>query len=263
MKATKSMRSCRKLVRTTGLCHPAGLFNTGLTRAGFAEKVTVQELQEAFKTGDQEKYGKFVEQFQERWNRLAAACDADAESSVIDTDLTDLQKEKVDFLISKSLELGALEMRYLDARIAYYKQRDFGVTPYTLGHDWPNLQKDGAGVFPMNNPNWFLQQETMAKISLLGGFGGPAEGAAEGAEEEAPKEVEAEKTHFDVQLDSFEAGAKIKIIKEVRSLLGLGLKEAKETVEKAPVWLQKGVKKEDAEVLSKKLEELGAKITLA
>lgn len=79
------------------------------------------------------------------------------------------------------------------------------------------------------------------------------------AVEEEKKE---EKTAFDVKLEKFEAGAKIKVIKEVRSFTDLGLKEAKELVEKAPVVVKKGVVKEEAEGIVKKLLEIGAKASL-
>jgi large subunit ribosomal protein L7/L12 len=70
-----------------------------------------------------------------------------------------------------------------------------------------------------------------------------------------------EKTEFDVELT--EAGAeKIKVIKVVREVTGLGLKEAKELVESAPKVVKEAASKEEAEDLKKKLEEVGAKITL-
>ena len=70
-----------------------------------------------------------------------------------------------------------------------------------------------------------------------------------------------EKTEFDVELT--EAGAeKIKVIKVVREITGLGLKEAKEAVESAPKVLKEATTKEDAEDIKKKLEEVGAKCTL-
>ena len=70
-----------------------------------------------------------------------------------------------------------------------------------------------------------------------------------------------EKTEFDVELT--EIGAeKIKVIKVVREATGLGLKEAKEAVESAPKVLKEAVSKEEAEELKKKLEEVGAKVTL-
>ena len=71
-----------------------------------------------------------------------------------------------------------------------------------------------------------------------------------------------EKTEFDVVLASFDAAAKIKVIKAVREITGQGLAEAKATVEGAPKTLKEGASKEDAEALKKQLEEAGAKVEL-
>jgi large subunit ribosomal protein L7/L12 len=97
-------------------------------------------------------------------------------------------------------------------------------------------------------------------MSLGGGGGGAA--AAGGDEGEEGKEEAAveEKTLFDLKLVGFDAKAKIKVIKEVRAIGGLGLKEAKELVEGAPKVIKKDIKKEEAEELQKKLEEVGATI---
>ncbi len=73
-------------------------------------------------------------------------------------------------------------------------------------------------------------------------------------------EVE-EKTEFDVELTEI-GSEKVKVIKVVREVTGLGLKEAKDTVESAPKVVKEGVSKEEAEELKKKLEEVGAKVTL-
>ena len=75
---------------------------------------------------------------------------------------------------------------------------------------------------------------------------------------EAPKEKEA----FDIKLGAVDAKAKIKIIKEVRVITGLGLKEAKELVEKAPCVIKPGVKKDEAEAFKKLLVDAGAVVTL-
>ena len=76
-----------------------------------------------------------------------------------------------------------------------------------------------------------------------------------------PAAVEEEKTEFDVELT--EVGAeKVKVIKVVREVTGLGLKEAKDVVDGAPKVVKEGVSKEEAEELKKKLEEVGAKVTL-
>lgn len=82
-----------------------------------------------------------------------------------------------------------------------------------------------------------------------------APGAAAAAEE-----VE-EKTAFDVILTSFGA-KKIDVIKAVRAITGLGLKEAKEVVESAPKAIKEGVSKKDAEEYKKKLEEAGASVEI-
>jgi large subunit ribosomal protein L7/L12 len=84
--------------------------------------------------------------------------------------------------------------------------------------------------------------------------------AAPGAGGVPAEEVE-EKTEFDVILA--EAGdKKINVIKEVRAVTGLGLKEAKDLVEAAPKPVKEGISKDEAEALKKKLEEAGAKVEL-
>ena len=74
-------------------------------------------------------------------------------------------------------------------------------------------------------------------------------------------EAVAEKTEFDVVMTSFGA-EKIKVIKEIRGITGLGLAEAKALVEKAPVAVKEGVSKEDAEALKAQLEAVGATVEI-
>ena len=74
--------------------------------------------------------------------------------------------------------------------------------------------------------------------------------------------AEEEKTNFDVVLEGF-GDNKIAVIKVVRELTSLGLKEAKEVVENAPQAVLEGAKKEDAEAANKQLEEAGATVKLA
>ncbi len=88
-----------------------------------------------------------------------------------------------------------------------------------------------------------------APVMVAGGAGGGAEGAAE------------EKTEFDVILTS--AGqAKLKVVKAVKELTGLGLKEAKELVDSAPKAIKEGIAKDEAEGLKKQLEEVGAEVEI-
>lgn len=93
-----------------------------------------------------------------------------------------------------------------------------------------------------------------------GEFGGGGLAAVQGPEAGATEEVQEAKTIFDLKLVGFDAKAKIKVIKEVRSIAGLGLKEAKELVEAAPKVIQKDLKPEKAEELKAQLEAVGAQI---
>ena len=87
--------------------------------------------------------------------------------------------------------------------------------------------------------------------------------AAPGAAGDGGGEAAAEeKTEFDVVLESFDASAKIKVLKEVRNATGLGLGDAKAMVEAAPKTIKEGVSKDEAEALKKSIEEVGGKVTL-
>src|SRR4051812_30812153 len=86
-------------------------------------------------------------------------------------------------------------------------------------------------------------------------MGGPAQGA--GAAEKL-----AEKTEFTVVLAAYDAAKKINVIKVVREITGLGLKEAKDLVEGAPKPVKENIGKDDAEKIKKQLEDGGAKVEL-
>jgi ribosomal protein L7/L12 len=93
------------------------------------------------------------------------------------------------------------------------------------------------------------------------GFGGGGK-KRDAASDEQAAEAAPVKTTVDLKLVGYDDKMKIKIIKEVRAIAGLGLKEAKELVEGAPKTIQKNLKPEAAEELKAKLEELGAAIEL-
>lgn len=78
----------------------------------------------------------------------------------------------------------------------------------------------------------------------------------------AKEELKPEKTAFDLKLESYDANAKVKIIKELRTFTDLGLKEAKDLVEKTPAVLKKGVLKEEAEKIIEKMKAVGGKVIM-
>ena len=110
----------------------------------------------------------------------------------------------------------------------------------------------GLTVLELNELVKALEEEFGVSAAAVAVAGPAAGGAAAAAEE---------KTEFDVVLASF-GDAKMNVIKAVKDICGLGLKEAKELVEAAPKALKEGVSKAEAEEIKTKLEEAGAKIEL-
>lgn len=103
----------------------------------------------------------------------------------------------------------------------------------------------------------------------MGGFvaapGGAVPGAGQleaAAEEEDAAPAKQEKTLFNLKLQSFDTGAKPKVIKEVKSLLGLSLVDSKKFVESAPKLMKEGVAKEEAEKIVEAMKTLGAVVVM-
>ncbi|MEO0979996.1 MAG: 50S ribosomal protein L7/L12 [Pseudomonadota bacterium] len=108
---------------------------------------------------------------------------------------------------------------------------------------------EAAELSKLLEEKWGVSAAAPVAVAAAGGAAGGEAAAAE------------EKTEFDVVLAA--AGdKKINVIKEVRAITGLGLKEAKELVESAPKAVKEGVSKDEAEELKKKLEEAGASVEL-
>ena len=128
----------------------------------------------------------------------------------------------------------------------------FGVEPDTITMETTFEDDLGADSLDIVELSMALEEEFGVSAAAMAApaAGGAAAPAAE------------EKTEFDVILAGFDAAAKIKVIKAVREITGLGLAEAKGMVEGTPKALKEGVSKDEAEELKKKLEEAGAKVEL-
>lgn len=105
-------------------------------------------------------------------------------------------------------------------------------------------------------------EDAFGVTAASGGGGMMMPMAMAGAPGAAAAEPEEEKTEFDAILTEFPSDKKIAILKIVRGITGLGLKEAKELVESVPKPLKEGVAKEAAEDIKKQLEEAGAKVEI-
>ena len=108
---------------------------------------------------------------------------------------------------------------------------------------------EAAELSKLLEEKWGVSAAAPVAVAAAPGAGG-GEAAAE------------EKTEFDLVLSEFPADKKIAVLKVVRGITGLGLKEAKDIVEAVPKTLQEGISKDDAENAKKQLEEAGAKVEL-
>lgn len=120
--------------------------------------------------------------------------------------------------------------------------------------DWLSSQSviEVAEIVKELEEKWGVSAAAPAAVAVANPAGGGDAGGGEAAEE---------KTEFDVVLTDF-GGNKIAVIKEVRGITGLGLKEAKDLVEGLPNPVKEGVSKDEAEETLKKLESAGAKAEL-
>lgn len=120
--------------------------------------------------------------------------------------------------------------------------------------DWLSSQSviEVAEIVKELEEKWGVSAAAPAAVAVAAPAGGGDAGGGEAAEE---------KTEFDVVLTNF-GGNKIAVIKEVRGITGLGLKEAKDLVEGLPNPVKEGVSKDEAEEALKKLESAGAKAEL-
>ena len=181
---------------------------------------------------------------------------------VLQEALTASQLERVHTVASVIDELSVQESQYLwdlfqERYEACHGPPDFteGYPPFSPAESWPELTAEHVELFY----NLRIQR------ALLGALPGSLTEAEAGPEPTAEVEEVQEKTNFDVCITSFPASAKIKLIKEVKTVMNIGLKEAKETVEgieKQPLVLAKAAPKDRAEELMAKIKELGCEVEL-
>jgi ribosomal protein L7/L12 len=184
------------------------------------------------------------------------------------------RREYVEILADKYGDFNQFQLlQYkIDLQMEMNKKKYFKLIESST--DWSSLAKVEKKVDNLYEA-YFNQQEYMAnfvewlakqpKADLGLGLGAAPTSnikKPEEKKEEVKKEEKKEKLIYDIELTSFDQAKKIALIKEVRAYTNLGLKEAKELVEKAPTTIMKSIKKDDTEAIVKKLTENGAKITL-
>jgi large subunit ribosomal protein L7/L12 len=129
------------------------------------------------------------------------------------------------------------------------------------GRTWgPDVKDLGDKIAALTVAKAVELGDYMEEVHKIKPAGGGVVMAAGPAGPAAPAEKPAEKTEFTVVLAGFDAAKKINVIKVVREITGLGLKEAKDLVEGAPKPVKENISKEEAEKFKKQLEDGGAKV---
>lgn len=167
--------------------------------------------------------------------------------------LTGDQKRRIDLLVKIVADMGLTEQRLLAEILEKNLHISSQPIQASIMQDLPDFMTPAKGTWPKENKNWFQQFGAFTGSGVTGGSPNSSSDpgsddsaiAQEAPVDDAPKE----RTSWDLVLTSFDAKKKIAIIKEVKNVLGLGLKESKELVESAPAVLKAGVPTEEAERL--------------
>ncbi|CAG9312317.1 unnamed protein product [Blepharisma stoltei] len=194
-----------------------------------------------------------------------------SQMKVLEGFLTKTQKRRINVLADIIEDMTKNEQATLWKTLNEKMQNSFGKDPKLFndfrptGDKWANLPPQVSDMFQQIGvqgcfPNGLIELFVQGKMGGLSAGGAPQK---EKVEEK--QEVVVEKTNFDVLIKGFSADGKLKIIKEVKNLLAIGLKDAKDRVEASvttPLMIGKQLPKEQAEQLEKQYKELGAEIEL-
>ena len=223
----------------------------------------LSKLNKKVKLSSQDEIYKFMREWKK--NKLQSTI---RDNIQLEKSLTTIyEKNRIQLFKDMFQRLTPSELKYYKLKIAERLKTQYAVDEETKSQ----YQEFSSEYYEMiedhYNPKNFFKQRIMATLwnhpevfeVMRENFGGTEQVEEAQQVEEAPK-VE-EKTSFDVELTGFAAGSKIKIIKEIKAMLGLGLKEAKDFVESSPNIVKKSVNKEEAAELQGKLETIGCTVT--
>ena len=172
----------------------------------------------------------------------------------IDSELTKESKELCDSIFEELVSITSpIEHKALLIFCKEFnkKMKGYDITKTKLS--FPEYSKRSVLFWPKNNPNW--GQIELGSNSSASGNNSKTE-KTELKNEKVEKEPEKKKQIVDVKILSYDTAKKINLIKEIKTLMNLGLKESKELVESIPNVIKVGVKVEEAETLKEKLKDL-------
>jgi large subunit ribosomal protein L7/L12 len=215
------------------------------------------------------KYKTLISDLNKDWKKISEEKEL-YRFNKIKEDLLPSQRKFIELLADKIINMNNFQIQKV---LKNYTERTIKlkhVAPITIVEPWLELQKQLGNKIPEDGAKFPHYEEMMKDLSKwyisqnpsFGIGSGPAVAAVKEEKVVEKKEEKKEKEAYDIELTSFEPAKKIVLIKEVRALLNLGLKEAKELVEKAPTVIMKGVKKAETEAVLNKFKEHGAVMTL-
>jgi large subunit ribosomal protein L7/L12 len=188
-----------------------------------------------------------------------------------------MQIKRADALVDAIMEMNTMELTYtINRHATYIDDKCFGIQENTIRPDWPTPENVNEANTYINETDaykqeaeklesLFLNAEFFEKLGMPISVGGATSGepvAAEGSAAVEPEKVVEERKSWDIELTAYPSTKKIAVIKDIKAMLGLGLKESKEMVESAPVVIKKGVPLEEVGAIKEKLETIGCTITL-
>lgn len=225
----------------------------------------------------EQKWKDRIANFSSTWKDV---CDENS-AKQIENIKNEIGQDRIDYIKAVAEAYSSLnnyQYLYVENKIKEYSMNVKGLSAIDVNTDWVSiLQKNDKGeVVPPVNPEFFEQQELMSQFTewlktqkgLDFGLASSASSSTSNApvqkeeKKEEKKEEVKEKQIFDIFLASFDAAKKITVIKAVREITNLGLKEAKELVETSPQKVKEKVKKEDVKAIVDKIEAAGGKIEL-
>jgi len=152
-----------------------------------------------------------------------------------ENNIEDQKKRRISLMVEYLAKASLNEQKYFAECIEEHMR--VGQRRPELESDFPSSMSEFEGVWPPENKNWFQQFGVFSGGQGSADSGNDQAKSNEGTEEVVEEKV-AEKTIYELVINSFDAKQKIKIIKEVKNTLGYGLKESKELVEKTPTVLK-------------------------
>lgn len=237
---------CAKLMRST----KCGLMTC--KKFNFSEKPAAPVAQHTNQRSFEEDVKFYEDEFKKSYTQFK-----DTQLKIYKEEIGDNSIKDIDAMLKEIASLSVDERILFSYHLAEMNEKYFGYAPSQINPNWPQYESNTVRFWPPENPDW-----GKADISIGGSNTGKAadnntnKSDKAAIPEKKEKEPEKKKQVCDVRLTSYDAAKKLVLIKEIRDLLKLGLKESKETVEKCPIVIIANSRIEEAEKVKERFKDL-------